>query len=144
MAVDPKFSSSQKPSMAKTSEPNRSKSYNPKKPHITESPITKSNWYKHVNWLNVYLIVGIPFYGMIQAFWTPLRWQTLAFSVAYYFMTGLGITAGELGISSPSSSTFLLTFLKAIIDFGHIHPTPPHSLSEYFLLLSVEELLKDP
>ena len=57
--------------------------------------MTKSNWYKHVNWLNVTLIVGIPLYGCVQAFWTPLKWQTAIFAVAYYFMTGLGITAGE-------------------------------------------------
>ncbi|MCJ1225766.1 stearoyl-CoA 9-desaturase [Toensbergia leucococca] len=122
MAVDPKFSSSQKPSMAKTSEPNRSKSYNPKKPHITESPITKSNWYKHVNWLNVYLIVGIPFYGMIQAFWTPLRWQTLAFSVAYYFMTGLGITAGyhRLWAHTSYSATLPLRIFLAAVGGGAV------------------------
>lgn len=82
--------------MAKPSEPNRSSSYNPKKPHITESAITKSNWYKHVNWLNVSLIVGIPLYGLIQAIWTPLRLKTAIFAVVYYFMTGLGITAGKI------------------------------------------------
>lgn len=80
--------------MAKPSEPNRNPSYNPKKHHITESAITKSNWYKHVNWLNVSLIVGIPLYGLIQAIWTPLRMKTAIFAVVYYFMTGLGITAG--------------------------------------------------
>jgi stearoyl-CoA desaturase (delta-9 desaturase) len=83
-------------SMAKPSEPNRNKRYDPKKPHITEEPITKSNWYKHVNWLNVTLIVGVPIYGLIAAYWTPLHWKTAVWSVAYYFMTGLGITAGEL------------------------------------------------
>ena len=81
--------------MAKHSEPTRNKSYDPKKQHITETAITKSNWYKHVNWLNVVLIVGIPVYGMIQAYWVPLRLKTAIFAVAYYFMTGLGITAGK-------------------------------------------------
>src|SRR5271167_4903592 len=86
----------QQPSpMAKLSEPNRNKKYDPKKPHITEEPITSANWYKHVNWLNVTLIVGIPVYGMIQAYWTPLQWKTAVWAVAYYFMTGLGITAGK-------------------------------------------------
>ena len=81
--------------MAKSSEPNRSRSYDPKKPHITETAMTKANWYKHVNWLNVTLIVGIPLYGVVQAFWTPLYLQTALFAVVYYFATGLGITAGE-------------------------------------------------
>lgn len=82
-------------SMAKTSEPNRNKKYDPKKPHITEEPITKANWYKHVNWLNVTLIVGVPIYGLIMAYWTPLQWKTAVWAVLYYFMTGLGITAGR-------------------------------------------------
>lgn len=66
-----------------------------KRPHITEEPVTRANWYKHVNWLNITLIVGLPIYGLIAAYWTPLRWQTAIFAVAYYFATGLGITAGE-------------------------------------------------
>lgn len=94
LAIQPQYLSSQPSPMAKTSEPNRSKSYDPKKPHITDTPITKATWYKHVNWLNVTLIVGIPLYGCIQAFWVPLQWKTAAWAVAYYFMTGLGITAG--------------------------------------------------
>ncbi|KAF2836086.1 hypothetical protein M501DRAFT_1007573 [Patellaria atrata CBS 101060] len=72
-----------------------SKAYNPNKPHITDTPITKSNWYKHVNWLNVSLIIGMPLSGCIMAFWVPLRWQTALFAVLYYFATGLGITAGH-------------------------------------------------
>ncbi len=82
--------------MAKPSEPARTRKYDPKKPHITEEPITKSNWYKHVNWLNVTLIVGLPIYGLIAAYWVPLQVKTGIFAFAYYFMTGLGITAGML------------------------------------------------
>ena len=58
--------------------------------------MTRKNWYKHVNWLNVFLIVGIPLLGCVQALWTPLYWQTALWTVVYYFMTGLGITAGKL------------------------------------------------
>lgn len=46
--------------MAGKDEPNRNPKYDPKKPHITESPITRANWYKHVNWLNV-RINGTPY-----------------------------------------------------------------------------------
>jgi stearoyl-CoA desaturase (Delta-9 desaturase) len=81
--------------MAKPLEPTRKK-YDPKKSHITEEPITKSNWYKHVNWLNVTLIIGLPIYGLIAAYWTPLQLKTAVWAIAYYFMTGLGITAGKL------------------------------------------------
>ena len=120
LAVKPEYLSSQPSSAAKTSEPNRSKSYDPRKPHITDQPITKSNWYKHVNWLNVTLIVGIPLYGCVQAFWTPLRLQTALWAVAYYFMTGLGITAGELCLptttttQSPSNFSHPLEWMLTI------------------------------
>lgn len=95
LAVQPQYLSSQPSSQAKASEPNRNRHYDPKKQHITETPLTRANWYKHVNWLNVFLIVGIPLCGCVQALWTPLMWQTALWAVAYYFMTGLGITAGK-------------------------------------------------
>lgn len=76
MAVKPEYLSSQPSPMASKSEPNRNKSYDPKKPHITDTPLTRYNWYKHVNWLNVTLIVLVPLYGCIGAFWTPIYWQT--------------------------------------------------------------------
>jgi stearoyl-CoA desaturase (delta-9 desaturase) len=92
---EPQVAPPQPNSMASTDEPNRNAKYDPKKPHITELPITASNWYKHVNWLNVILIVGIPIYGMVMSYWTPLQWKTAVWAFAYYFMTGLGITAGN-------------------------------------------------
>jgi stearoyl-CoA desaturase (delta-9 desaturase) len=51
-AIDPEYISQPSP-MASKDEPNRDPKYDPKKPHITDTPITKKNWYKHVNWLNV-------------------------------------------------------------------------------------------
>src|SRR5262249_13660787 len=66
----------------------------PRKPHITDLPITWDNWYQHVNWLNLYFIGGIPLIGCIAAIWTPLRLETAIWAVLYYFYTGLGITAG--------------------------------------------------
>lgn len=69
--------------------------FDPKKPHITDLPITLKNWYQHVNWLNTILIVLIPIAGLVAAYWVPLRLKTLVFSIAYYFYCGLGITAGK-------------------------------------------------
>jgi stearoyl-CoA desaturase (delta-9 desaturase) len=60
------------------------------KPHITDTPITWDNWFKHVNWLNVYFIGGLPLIGLIASFWTPLKYQTAIWAVVYYFCTGLG------------------------------------------------------
>ncbi|TPR06433.1 putative integral membrane protein [Aspergillus niger] len=63
------------------------------KVHIADTPITLRNWHKHVNWLNVTMIVLIPLYGCIQALWIPLRLKTAIWAVAYYFFTALGVTA---------------------------------------------------
>ncbi|KAK0353890.1 stearoyl-CoA 9-desaturase [Friedmanniomyces endolithicus] len=116
-AVDPAYLSSQKSAAASTSEPNRNHKYDPKKPHITETPLTRRNWYKHVNWLNVVFIIGIPITGLIAAIYTPLRLPTAIFAVLYYFATGLGITAGYHRLwahTSYSASVPLKIFLAAV------------------------------
>lgn len=66
-----------------------------KKVHIADTKMTRQNWHKHVNWLNVVLILGVPLSGCIQAFWVPLQLKTAIWAVIYYFFTGLGITAGK-------------------------------------------------
>jgi stearoyl-CoA desaturase (delta-9 desaturase) len=66
-----------------------------KKVHIADTQITAVNWYRHVNWLNVTLIIFIPLYGCIQAYWVPLQLKTATWTVLYYLMTGIGITAGS-------------------------------------------------
>ena len=110
LAVKPEYLSSQPSAAAKKSEPNRNKAYDPRKPHIADTKLNSSNWYLHVNWLNTVLIVGVPLLGCVAAFWTPLYWQTAVWSVAYYFMTGLGITAGY-----RKCSTF---FDRNVADMG--------------------------
>lgn len=80
-------------------QPLRSKQYDLKKLHITETPITWSNWYRHVNWLNTFFIFGVPIIGFAAAYYHPLNRWTLLFSIIYYFNTGLGITAGMHGLT---------------------------------------------
>ncbi|KAK7981863.1 hypothetical protein PG984_009429 [Apiospora sp. TS-2023a] len=83
--------------------PLRGAGYDLKKPHITETPITWGNWYKHVNWLNSYFILGVPAMGLVGAYFTPLYTATALFAVFYYFNTGLGITAGYHRLWSHTS-----------------------------------------
>jgi stearoyl-CoA desaturase (delta-9 desaturase) len=64
------------------------------KTHISDLPMTWSNWYQHVNWLNTTLIVIIPIIGFVSAYWVPLQLYTALWACLYYFNTGLGITAG--------------------------------------------------
>jgi stearoyl-CoA desaturase (delta-9 desaturase) len=122
LAVKPEYMSSQPSSAAKPSEPNRNSKYDPKKPHITETPMTTANWYKHVNWLNVSLIVGIPLYGCVQAWWVPLQLKTAVWAVAYYFATGLGITAGyhRLWAHTSYSATLPLRIFLAAVGGGAV------------------------
>lgn len=79
------------------------KKYNCNQPHITELPITWGNWYKHVNWLNCFFILFIPFLGCLGAYWTPLQLYTGIFAVVYYFNAGLGITAGMIDFLTASA-----------------------------------------
>lgn len=83
--------------------PVRKKAYDIKKPHITDQPITWSNWYQHVNWLNTTFIIFIPLIGLISAYWIELQYKTAIFTVAYYYFAGLGITAGYHRLWAHSS-----------------------------------------
>lgn len=76
-------------------QPLRSKAYDMKKPHITEQPMTWTNWYQHLDWLSIFFIIVVPLMGFVAAFNVPLRLYTALFAVVYYFNTGLGITAGK-------------------------------------------------
>ncbi|KAJ6021545.1 Acyl-CoA desaturase [Penicillium herquei] len=93
-----------------------------KKVHIADTQMTRANWYKHVNWLNVFLILGIPFYGCVQAFWVPLQLKTAAWAVLYYFFTGLGITAGyhRLWAHCSYSATLPLRIWFALVGGGAV------------------------
>ncbi|KAF3941296.1 hypothetical protein ABW19_dt0201469 [Dactylella cylindrospora] len=90
------------------------------KPHITELPMTWSNWWKHIDWLNVYFILMIPAIGCYWAWYTPLQMKTLIWSVIYYFNTGLGITAGyhRLWAHSSYSATIPLKVYLAMVGVG--------------------------
>lgn len=83
--------------------PLRSAKYDPKKTHISELPMTWSNWHQHINWLNTILIIGVPMMGFIASYWVPLRLNTLLFAVFYYVHCGLGITAGYHRLWSHTS-----------------------------------------
>jgi len=57
-------------------------------------PVGLHNWWKELNWLNVSLLTFTPGIAIYGAFTTKLVWQTAVWSVVFYFITGLGITAG--------------------------------------------------
>jgi stearoyl-CoA desaturase (delta-9 desaturase) len=67
--------------------------------HIIDQPWTLSNWHKHLNWLHVVILIGVPLLGLYGLSTTEIRSKTLVWAVIYYFMTGLGITAGVFSSS---------------------------------------------
>ncbi|PLN84687.1 acyl-CoA desaturase [Aspergillus taichungensis] len=95
----------------------RSKPFNPKTPHITETPMTWRNWYQYVDWLSVFFILIVPLMGFIAASFHPLQRATAIFAIVYYFNTGLGITAGYHRLwahCSYRASTPLKIYLAAV------------------------------
>lgn len=80
---------------AEASKKSSSKASAPTKVHIADQEISWTNWYHHVNWLNVTLIIVIPMIGLYYSIYTPLYRKTAIWAVMYYFATGLGITAGK-------------------------------------------------
>ena|SRR5581483_8720304 len=67
----------------------------PKKWNIRDDPVTWSNWYKHINWLHAPLLTSVPAIAVYGLFTTPITMNTVIWAVIYYFITGLGITAGK-------------------------------------------------
>jgi stearoyl-CoA desaturase (Delta-9 desaturase) len=88
-----------------------------KKIHISEQPITLTNWYKHISWLSTSLVIIIPMYGLFAMQYVPLHrttaiWALFCKKTAFitsisqhvkvkptninidYFLTGFGITGG--------------------------------------------------
>lgn len=65
--------------------PLRKTNYDPKKPHISELPMTWKNWYKHIDWLSTSFILIIPAIGLISTYWVPLQLKTAIWAVVCMF-----------------------------------------------------------
>lgn len=87
------------------------KSKTPKKVHISHQAITVSNWYEHIDWMNTTFVAFIPLIGFYFAFSTSLVWKTVVWTFVYYFLTGLGITAGIY--------TIICTHFQTLIPTGY-------------------------
>ncbi|KAF8970116.1 delta 9-fatty acid desaturase protein [Flammula alnicola] len=85
-------------------------------------PLSWSNFHTELNWLNVAIICVMPVLGLLAAYFTPLRWETLAFAVFYYFVTGMGITAGyhRLWAHRSYNASPVLQYYLAITASGAV------------------------
>ncbi|KAH9924363.1 delta9-fatty acid desaturase [Amylocystis lapponica] len=57
-------------------------------------PITWQNLHKELNYLSFAILTITPTIAIIGLFTVKLRWETALWSIIYYYITGLGITAG--------------------------------------------------
>ncbi|KAL2853186.1 hypothetical protein BJX68DRAFT_254379 [Aspergillus pseudodeflectus] len=99
----------------------------PKRPSSTGTPEkhppwTLSNWYQHIYWPYFTFLVIVPLFGIWQAFETPLVRNTLRFSVVYYLITGLCITAGyhRLWAHRSYSASYPLKCFLALFGTGSL------------------------
>lgn len=53
-------------------------------------PVTWANLLQNINWISFTLLTATPLIGAWGALTTELRWETAAFAVFWYFVTGLG------------------------------------------------------
>jgi stearoyl-CoA desaturase (delta-9 desaturase) len=85
-------------------------------------PLTWDNWYRELNWLNVGILILSPIFGLFGAYHTKLRWETALFSVFYYFVTGLGITAGyhRLWAHRSYNASKVLQYILAMAGAGAV------------------------
>lgn len=88
--------------------------------HISEQPWTVENWHKHLNWLNITLVLIIPSIGWLIFLlgWIPLRYNTLLFSVFYYGLGGVSITAGYHRLWSHRSYSAIWPLRLIFAIFG--------------------------
>ncbi|KAJ7199632.1 hypothetical protein GGX14DRAFT_699786 [Mycena pura] len=57
-------------------------------------PVTRENFLSELNWFNVAILTVVHITSVAGICCTKLRWETALFSVFYYYISCLGITAG--------------------------------------------------
>ncbi|KYQ88446.1 delta 9 fatty acid desaturase [Tieghemostelium lacteum] len=55
---------------------------------------TFQEFFQSLNWLHIFLLIGIPIVGIIGAMFVPLTKPTLILSIIYFHLSGMGITGG--------------------------------------------------
>ncbi|ORZ24153.1 delta-9 desaturase [Absidia repens] len=91
-------------------------------PSLFDEKVTAKNWYKFINWPQSILLVGAPLIGLYGMFTTELQTKTMIWSIIYYFITGLGITAGyhRCFAHRAYSATAPLKFLLCLAGSGAV------------------------
>lgn len=58
-------------------------------------PLSWNNFWSELNYISIAVLTITPSIAIWGIMNVPLQWKTFLFSVLYYFITGLGITAGK-------------------------------------------------
>jgi stearoyl-CoA desaturase (Delta-9 desaturase) len=85
-------------------------------------PITIHNWWKELNYLTATILTVVPLLSIYGLCTTTLIWKTAVWAVAYYFFTGLGITAGyhRLWAHRSYNASKPLQYLLALAGAGAV------------------------
>jgi len=67
---------------------------------------------------NIFAVILLPLCGIWLAIDTPLRKETAVWAITYYFLSGIGITAGKQ--AGYLYSQLYTNLIQAIIDYGPI------------------------
>lgn len=90
-------------------------------------PVEWKNVLNEIQWVSFIVLTSTPILAVYGVFTTHLTWKTLAWSIAYYFFSGLGITAGyhRLWAHRAYNASKPLEYLLAIMGTsavqGSIH-----------------------
>lgn len=89
---------------------------------LFDEPITSKNWYKCVNWTQSILLISTPLIALYGMLTTELTRKTMIWMIAYYFITGLGITAGyhRLWAHRAYRGTFFLRWIFSLAGSGAV------------------------
>ncbi|KII92775.1 hypothetical protein PLICRDRAFT_155591 [Plicaturopsis crispa FD-325 SS-3] len=85
-------------------------------------PVTWANWYRELHMVHTVLFTSTPIIGVVGAYYTKLRWETALFAVFYYYVTGLGITAGyhRLWAHRSYNASKTLQYMLAVAGAGAV------------------------
>lgn len=85
--------------------------------HISERRWTFYNWYRHLHWRNITLILLIPLLGLLYSFAydVPLQTTTLKFAILNYVVTCLSINIGYHRYYSHRSFTIRSKWLNLLL-----------------------------
>jgi stearoyl-CoA desaturase (delta-9 desaturase) len=67
------------------------------------------HWYSQIERHRLFVIAGIPLLGVIGAFNVPLQRKTAWLTVAYYFVSGIALSAGKIYLRMVQTRCDLLT-----------------------------------